>query len=230
MISVIVSTHNSEADLAHTLGALVTAAADGAVKEVIIADAGSEDASHQVADAAGCIWVTGPESRGERWRLGARHARRGEWLLFLPPNAILETGWHHEAQSFIERSERSGAGTYLAAAFKLRFDAYGFGPRLAEALAIIRSQLLGMPYGNQGLLISRRFYEDLGGHRPLPEMEDIDLAKRIGRSRLVILRAAAVCTETPGSDGVVKSFRKSIARFCVGTLRIPPSLVLKIHG
>ncbi|MTH96017.1 glycosyltransferase [Roseibium sp. RKSG952] len=230
MISVIINSHNSEPDLAHTLGALVPAAAEGVVKEVVVVDAQSDDNSRLLADAAGCVWLESPSNRGERWAMGARQARRGDWLLFLPPNAVLETGWFHEAATFIERAERSGSAHRLAAAFRLRYDAYGLQARLAESFAVARSQLLGMPYCNQGLLIHRSFYEALGGHKPLPEMEDMDLAKRIGRSRMVFLRSAAVCPEPPFSGGMIRELRKTVARFCVGTLRVPPRLVLRLHG
>ena len=64
--------------------------------------------------------------------------------------------------------------------------------------------------------ISRQFYQKLGGHRPLPELEDLDIAKRIGRSRIVFLRAAAVTSGQPESDSVVSRFRQALARFVSG--------------
>ncbi|MBD8893046.1 glycosyltransferase [Roseibium litorale] len=231
MITVIIPTLNSEKDLAHTLAALVPAAAEGVVKEVVIVDGGSADHTDQVADAAGCEWLAIPASRGERMTAGVNQSRRGEWLLFLSADSVLESGWHHEAQSFIERAERSGSGDRSAAAFMLRYDAFGLGPRVSEAFAMIRSRLLGMPYGNQGLLISRRFYSRIGGHRPLPEMEDLDLVKRIGARRLHSLRSAAISSGRQERDqGMVTNARRALARFVAGTFRLPTKLVLKLHG
>ncbi|WP_289032577.1 glycosyltransferase [uncultured Roseibium sp.] len=234
MISVIVPTLNSEADLAHCLAALVPAAAEGVVREVIVVDGGSSDNTERVADAAGCDWreVKGP--RSERLAAGAQVSRRGEWLLFLPADTVLEASWHHEVQNFIERAERAGSADKTAAAFKLRFEAFGMGARVSEFMAVVRSRFLGMPDGSQGLLISRRFYQSLGGYRPLREMEDLDLVKRIGGRRLVFLRSGAVCSgrgSEPGqSDSLISGFRKSVARFCVNTLRLPPKALLKLHG
>ncbi|MEJ8473474.1 glycosyltransferase [Roseibium algae] len=230
MISVIVPTLNSEADLAHTLAALVSAAAEGVVREVVVIDGGSSDNTERVADAAGCDWheVVGPKSA--RLAAGAGLSRRGDWLLFLSADTVLDTGWHHEVQTFIERAERAGSADRTAAAFKLRFESFGIGARISEYLATLRCQMLGMPHGNQGLLISRRFYKALGGYRPLPEMEDLDLVKRIGRTRLVFLRSAAVCSGRPEEASNGSTLRKSIARFCVSILRLPPSLLLRLHG
>lgn len=230
MISVIIPTENAELDLVHALAALVPAAAEGVVREVVVVDGGSTDNTAMVADAAGCTFVTRKGPRSERLAHGASVAKRGDWLLFLQPETLLESGWHHEAQAFIERAGRTPKGPKTAAAFRLRYEAFGLGPRLSEKAASVRSQLLGMPYGNQGLLISRQFYEKLGGHRPLPEMEDLDLAKRIGRSRMVFLRAAAVSAGEPGAAGHATGLRQALARFAVGALRVPTSLAVKLHG
>ncbi len=230
MISVIIPTRNSETDLVHALSALVPAAAEGIIREVIVVDGGSSDNTDQVADAAGCQWAVLDASRSERLAYGASLARRGEWLLFLRPETILESGWHHEAQAFIERAMRAPNGPRTAASFRLRYEAFGMSARVSEKIAALRSQLLGMPYGNQGLLISTQFYQKLGGHRPLPELEDLDIAMRIGRGRMAFLRAAAVSPGDTDREGRASGFRRSFARFCVGTLRIPASVAVKLHG
>ena len=52
--------------------------------------------------------------------------------------------------------------------------------------------LLRLPYGDQGLLIPRRLYDEIGGFKPMPLMEDVDIVRRLGRRRIVMLRTAAV--------------------------------------
>src|SRR5262249_6449201 len=64
--------------------------------------------------------------------------------------------------------------------------------RRVERLVAWRCRTFGLPYGDQGLVLARGFYRRLGGFRPLPLMEDVDLVRRIGRRPLVMLEAGAV--------------------------------------
>ena len=66
MLSVVIATHDSERALLPTLAALVAGAAAGVVREVIVADAGSRDATAAIADAAGCRVLTLAQTRGAR--------------------------------------------------------------------------------------------------------------------------------------------------------------------
>lgn len=191
MISVILPTRNEEVPLAHALAALVPAAADGMVREVIIADAGSDDGTLQVADAAGCRILRGSGKLGEDLARAASIAR-SDWLLFLSPRAMLEPGWQREAHDFIDRVAMSPAGSERAAVFRYARPEFGLSARLAEMAAALRSRLFAAPDLEEGLLIPARLYREIGGHRALPRLTEVDLARRIGRGRLVFLRARAV--------------------------------------
>ena len=68
MLSVVIATENAERTLVPTLAALVPGAMAGLVREVIVADAGSSDATAIIADAAGCRIDVTQAPRGERLR------------------------------------------------------------------------------------------------------------------------------------------------------------------
>ena len=76
--------------------------------------------------------------------------------------------------------------------FRLRFDRGGVAARGVAAWANLRATVLGLPYGDQGLLVSRAVYEAAGGYPEIPLMEDVALARRLGRGRLARLDAVAV--------------------------------------
>src|SRR5262245_58936909 len=82
MISVVIPTLNDEDGLAGTLAALVPAAVDGLVREVIVVDGGSTDGTLHIAEAAGTEIVRSEASRGAQLAARAKRARF-PWLLFL---------------------------------------------------------------------------------------------------------------------------------------------------
>lgn len=183
-ISVIIPSLNAQDRLASCLSALVPAALAGLIKEVILADGGSTDATLAIAEDAGLRIVQGPACRGGQLAQGAALAS-AEWLLFLHADSVLDAAWLSSAESFMRQAE----GRHLAAAFHLRFDDASRQARRVEFWVDLRSRRLGLPYGDQGLLISRDFYERLGGHPRLELMEDVALVRRIGRRNMRILPA-----------------------------------------
>src|SRR5436309_1127765 len=82
MISVVIPTVNAEATLGQALAALVPAAVDGLVREVIVVDGGSTDRTAEIVDHAGANLLKGGAGRGQQLGAGAARARFS-WLLFL---------------------------------------------------------------------------------------------------------------------------------------------------
>lgn len=219
MISVIIPTANAGCLLPRCFDSLIPAAARGVVREVIVADAGSSDATLAIADAAGAHVVHAGKGRSLQLSQGAG-AAKSDWLLFLRPETALEPGWEVEAQSFMDQAlmERP-----RAAVFRFALDDFGGEARRAEFKVRLRSDLFALPYGDQGLLIPKRLYNKLGGYRVLADMEDADLVRRIGRRRLVTLRARAVNVARPPRSGL-----RGMALTLLHALRFPPSVLAKL--
>jgi hypothetical protein len=95
-------------------------------------------------------------------------------------------GWRAAVQRHVDTAP--GA----AACFRFRLDSDAWQARVIERGVAARVRMLGLPYGDQGLLIPRTLYGEVGGYRPLPLMEDVDLVRRVGRSRLRMLEVEAV--------------------------------------
>ena len=190
MISVVIPTLNAEQRFAACLTALVPAAVDGFVREVIIADGGSRDGTAKIAEQAGATYLTTEPGRGTQLHAGAARAKQ-PWLLFLHADTVLSPGWEDAAAAFMGRVDLGGL-PLAAAAFRFALDDIGVAPRTLERLVAIRSSLLKRPYGDQGLLIPRRLYDEIGGYRKIALMEAVDIVRRLGRRRLTILRATAI--------------------------------------
>ena len=128
--------------------------------------------------------VRGPVGRGAQLANGAA-AARGEWLLFLHADTRLGSGWEAALALAMRDDTR-------AAYFRFRLDDAALAARRLERAVAWRCRVLGLPYGDQGLFLSRRLYEAVGGFRPLPLMEDVDLVRRLGRGRLRAMDADAI--------------------------------------
>lgn len=187
MISVIIPTLNAAEELPRCFDSLIGAVVRGIVREVIVADAGSEDDTRAIADATGAHVVRSDNARAAQFAAGARIAK-SDWLLFLNPDTALEQGWDAEVESFLMQATLERP---LAAAFRLGIDGFGVGARRKETLATLRAMLFGLPSGEQALLIPKRLYQKLNNRRAAP-IADRDLVRRVGRSRLVMLRARAI--------------------------------------
>jgi rSAM/selenodomain-associated transferase 2 len=225
---VVIPTLNAETTLGPTLAALVPAAVDGLIREVIVVDGGSIDRTAEVVDHAGATLLTGNKGRGQQLAAGAKQARF-PWLLFLHADTVLESGWEREAGTFmgrIDSSERPPA----AAAFRFTLDDEGARPRVLEQLVALRCRALRLPYGDQGLLIPKRLYDEIGGFRPLALMEDVDLVRRLGRRRTVMLRSRAVTSaERFRRQGYVRRSARNLLCLTLYSLRVPAHVIGRIY-
>jgi glycosyltransferase involved in cell wall biosynthesis len=190
MLSVVIPTQDSERALVPTLAALVPGAVAGIVREVIVADGGSADATAEIADGAGCRVIILGEPRGARLKAAA-DAARAPWLLFLSPGCVLDATWTDEVRRFVEEAALRGCADSHAAAF--RRTSSSFRPTLLEALALLGSALGARPRTSQGLLISKALYERIGRHRHDGDSPEDDLGRRLGR-RVVLLRTGLMAT------------------------------------
>jgi hypothetical protein len=188
MLTAIIATHESERALVPTLAALVPGAAAGLIAEVVVADAGSRDATAEVADIAGCRIMASSAPIGTRLRAAATGTRT-PWLLFLRAGTVPQPGWIEATDSFIQATELlEGAGR--AAVFRPPGAADLMRPGFAEVVSLLRVAFGGGPRPEQGLLIAKRFYEDIGGH---PDGADAEAAllRRLGRRRVAMLTPTA---------------------------------------
>jgi hypothetical protein len=189
MLSVIIPTLDCERSLVPTLATLVPGAAVGTVRDVIVADGGSRDATLEVADIAGCEIMTSHAPLAVRLREATAKAR-ASWVMFLKPGVVLDATWIDEVERFVQQAEAHGVIDAPAAAFRA-VAAQGFArPLLAEAWSSLRLALGGRIAPEQGLIIPKVLYERLGRHRDVQDPE-ADLLARLGRRRIVLLRSRA---------------------------------------
>ncbi|MBL8666670.1 MAG: TIGR04283 family arsenosugar biosynthesis glycosyltransferase [Rhodospirillales bacterium] len=185
MLSIIIPTLNAGTVLGTTLAALSTA--NAIAYEIIVADGGSIDDTAAVAIDGDAIFLETVRGRGRQMGAAAA-AAAGDWLLFLHADTRPTPGWAQAVAAFIS----DPGNCHVAGYFDLTLDDDTWAARHLERLIRLRNVLFGLPHGDQGLLIHRSFYDRLGGYRSVPLLEDVDLARRIGRRRLHPIGATVI--------------------------------------
>ena len=180
-ISIIIPTLNSETDLPETLRSLFEGVENNLIKELIISDGGSTDKTRFIASEVGACIVEGPCGRGLQISKGVDKSR-GDWILILHADTSLSPDWSVE---FLQKIDKN-----FSYYFKLKFKSKSLFARILEYWVQIRSKFLGLPYGDQGLLIHRDLLDAVGGFPKNRILEDVILAGKLkGKIRSLDLLA-----------------------------------------
>ena len=206
--------------------AALDAGMDAPETEIIIADGGSTDDTMAIAQRRRLRIIPTPRGRGPQLAAGAR-AAAGDWLLFLHADTRLAVGWMAAVAGFVNNP----ANQNTAAAFRFALDDESTAARWLERLVAWRCRVLALPYGDQGLLISRRFYQALGGYGAEPLMEDVALVSAIGRARLRFLDVPAVTSAARyRSEGYILRPMRNLSCLGLYFLGLPTSLIARLYG
>jgi rSAM/selenodomain-associated transferase 2 len=170
-VSIIVPTLDEERSIARLLDDVSMLEAP---HEVIVVDGGSTDDTAAVAARHGARVLRARRGRGAQLAAGAR-AATAPVFCFLHADVRLRADARRELAD-VARSRPAGAF-----AFRFRIDTRGWRYRLIELGTRLRVRLFGLPYGDQGLVVSRADYEAAGGYPDLPVMEDVALVDSLRR-------------------------------------------------
>ncbi|MCB4822162.1 TIGR04283 family arsenosugar biosynthesis glycosyltransferase [Roseicella aerolata] len=224
-LSIVIPTLNAAGSLGRMLAACAEART-GMGAELVVADGGSSDGTPSLAEAAGARLVAAPRGRGPQLAAGAT-AARGDWLLFLHADTRLAPGWAAAARGFLVDPANAGRAAYFTFALD---DASPEARRLERRVAW-RCRALALPYGDQGLLLSRTLYDAVGGYRPIPLMEDVDLVRRLGRRRLAALPVPAVTSaERWRREGWRRRSARNLLCLSLWFLGVPPRLIQRVYA
>jgi glycosyltransferase involved in cell wall biosynthesis len=210
-VSVIIPTLDEEASLGATLDAL---AGLHVPFEVIVVDGGSRDRTLELA-----------QSHGVR-AFGAGRAATGDVLWFLHADTL------PPADAPARITEALSDPAVVGGHFRLRFD----GPRrAAHFLSGLQPlfTLMGLVYGDSGIFVRREEYERVGGFRPFPLFEDLDLVRRLRRrGRVVRVPATVIASSRRFAQG--RSFTLLFARWVVLQLLywlgVPPNTLARHYA
>jgi rSAM/selenodomain-associated transferase 2 len=119
-------------------------------------------------------WLRSAAGRGLQMNEGARRGR-GRWLVFLHADTRLGDGWLDELHGLDKQA------TFVGGSFRFVLDSAARQARWIEWGVRLRVRLLRLPYGDQALFARRAVFQNIGGYRDLPLMEDVDFVRRLRR-------------------------------------------------
>ncbi len=216
-LSVIIPTLDAAMSLPETLAAL----GDG--REVIVADGGSRDETAEIAAGLGARVILAPRGRGAQLAAGVARASIPGCCCCTPTPASGRAGWRRRSRTAAPPIGPGISASRSTAPMRGRGGWSGRSPGAAGRLAL--------PYGDQGLLIHRDLLGAVGGIKPLPLMEDVDLAHRLGRRRLIMLAADARTSAARWErEGWTRRSARNLACLALWYAGLPPALIARAYG
>ena len=216
-VSAIIPVLNAADTLAATVATIAWAA------EIVVADGGSTDSSPAQAALLNAQVLTVPRGRGSQLAAGVAAARH-DWLLLLHADTRLTP----EARAVVEthmarHPDRAGY-------FRFALHSTNKRARVLERAVAWRCRILALPYGDQGLLLHRDLLRHVGGIRPLPLMEDVDLVRRLGRRRLIALDAAAITSAVKWErDGWLRRSARNLCCLALWFAGVAPHRIARLY-
>ena len=155
----------------------------------LVVDGGSRDGTVRAARAGGAEVMRSRRGRARQMNAGAR-LLVVRWLLFLHADSRLGAETLQAIEVHVREDRRE------AAYFGLVIAHPHFHYRVIERGQRVRERLLGLAYGDQGLLIRRDLFREVGPYPDEPIMEDVILNRRV-RSAERLVRLPATISTSP---------------------------------
>lgn len=143
--------------------------------ETIVVDGARERDTLKAIQSNRVIKIFSEKGRAKQMNAGASIAK-GDILIFLHADTELPT---HALEKIEAAIEKRG---YTAGAFDLGIQSSKLIFKVIAFLGSLRSRLNRIPYGDQAIFLRREYFNNIGGYKEIPLMEDVELMRRIKRS------------------------------------------------
>jgi rSAM/selenodomain-associated transferase 2 len=172
--SIIVPVFHEEERINDLIDYLHRLSSDENIEIVVVDGAQDRDTLRAIHDK-NVIKISSEKGRAKQMNAGASVAK-GEILIFLHADTELPVHALEKIHSLMERRE------YVGGAFDLgiKSDKFIFG--VIGTLSSFRSRLSRIPFGDQAIFIQREYFNEIGGYKEIPLMEDVELMRRIKKS------------------------------------------------
>ncbi|ADQ15469.1 TIGR04283 family arsenosugar biosynthesis glycosyltransferase [Halanaerobium hydrogeniformans] len=141
--------------------------------EIIVSDGDSEDLTVEKAKAKGAKVVVGNAGRGQQLNRGAQLAT-APLLLFLHADSRLEKSALESLVKNMTKKEDKIGGC-----FKLKIESEHPLLKFISWSSNLRAKYLNLIFGDQGIFIRKKAFQEIGGFPEIELMEDWEFSKKM---------------------------------------------------
>ncbi|NEP85172.1 MAG: glycosyltransferase family 2 protein [Okeania sp. SIO3B3] len=155
--------------------------------EIIVVDGGSNDGTIELIKCLNIQIISSVPGRATQMNCGAKIAT-GKILLFLHGDTLLPSNFDRMLEDILVKPK------IIAGAFELSIRGTTKGLRIVERMVNWRSRYLQMPYGDQGIFLPAKIFQEIGGFPEIPIMEDFELIRRLKKRGQIAIVPTPVFT------------------------------------
>ena len=196
------------------------------VFEIIVVDGNPDGNTIKAITRPGVKKMLAKKGAGVQMNSGAGVAC-GDVLLFLHADTRLSQDAPIQILKALDQNDCAGG------AFDLEILSTKKIFRLIEKFASIRSRLTKIPYGDQAFFIKKHYFEQLGGFKEIPLMEDVELMQRIKKAGLAIKfvpRKARTASRRWEQEGIVYCTLRNWTLITLYLIGVPPEKLKKFYN
>lgn len=198
-LSVVIPTYNEADNILKTLQGLYDRASEKPF-EILIIDCGSSDGTLQLINYPEIVSVSNPRLAGKKYsslRLGAKLAQ-GDVFLFLDADTLVPQGYDTAIAEALQNQKVVGG------AFEFSFDKISFPLYCISFVNRIRYRVRKRFYGDQGIFVRKKVYEDAGGWPARTLLEAAYLCKSLQKyGEMRLLRQSVITSSRRFTEGGV---------------------------
>ncbi len=170
-ISVIIPALN-EAAVINGMVAHVRGIEPAAGAEIVVVDGDAAGSTIRTVRDERVVTAVSEAGRAKQMNRGAALAT-GDVLLFLHADTLLP----RNAFALVNKALEDGQA--VGGAFDLGIGSGRRIFRITERYVALRTRLTRVPFGDQAIFLRRTYFREVGGFKPLPIMEDVELMTRV---------------------------------------------------
>lgn len=193
--------------------------------EIIVVDGEPGGSTIRTIDRDDVITATSAPGRAVQMNHGASLAS-GSVLLFLHADTFLPVMAFERITTCMEKSRCAGG------AFDIGFLTERRIFRVTERYVALRTRLTRIPFGDQAIFLRKEYFERIGGFKPIPLMEDIELMARIRKrgDRICILPEKVMTSVRRWErEGVLAATLRNWMLQLLYMLGVPPERLAKFY-